>query len=315
MIGPSSTPGWSVAKVRSTTIATSGSWANALVREPANVVSSWATASASTSPGRAALLRDQPGRLGGDVAADAVVERARDDAPVAKLDRARVDHRDVADPHQLARLVAVLGADVDVQVLELGRLLAVLVLEQVDRLAADHARAPGRCAWSARPAGRSARADPSRRPGRTADTRRRRCARRAGRSRRCDRRSRRSGRRRCRGTRANDDPTRSPPTSAANSPHHSRQTRAGSVSCPEGPVAVSRRWRNSGIGTGQGYCSGARRGRELSRCCQCVPSTLSIGPGPITGATGRAAPTRVWNAVLVAASIVIVGWLQTENRL
>ena len=39
----------------------------------------------------------------------------------------------------LARLVAVLGADVDVEVLELGDLLAVVVLEQMDRLAADHA--------------------------------------------------------------------------------------------------------------------------------------------------------------------------------
>ncbi len=51
VIGPSSTPGWSVAKVTSTAIATSGSCANALVREPANVVSSCATASATTSPG------------------------------------------------------------------------------------------------------------------------------------------------------------------------------------------------------------------------------------------------------------------------
>ncbi len=42
-------------------------------------------------------------------------------------------------PHARARVVAVLGADVDVQVLELGRLLALLVLEQVDRLLADHA--------------------------------------------------------------------------------------------------------------------------------------------------------------------------------
>ena len=43
-----------------------------------------------------------------------------------------------------ARLVAVRGADVDVQVLELRDPLAVVVLHQVDRLLADHARdAPG----------------------------------------------------------------------------------------------------------------------------------------------------------------------------
>ena len=39
-----------------------------------------------------------------------------------------------------ARVVAVLRADVDVQVLELRRLLALLGVEQVDRLLADHAR-------------------------------------------------------------------------------------------------------------------------------------------------------------------------------
>ena len=88
--------------------------------------------------GRAAVLRDQPRRLGGHVAADAVIERSRDHAVVPQLDRAGVDHRHVADPHELARLVAVLGADVDVQVLELGGLAALVVLHQMDRLARDH---------------------------------------------------------------------------------------------------------------------------------------------------------------------------------
>ncbi len=46
---------------------------------------------------------------------------------------------DVPDPHQLPRLVCVLGADVDVEILELRHLLAILVLEQVDRLATDDA--------------------------------------------------------------------------------------------------------------------------------------------------------------------------------
>ena len=36
--------------------------------------------------------------------------------PFGQLDRLAGDHRDVADAHQRARLVAVLGADVDVQV-------------------------------------------------------------------------------------------------------------------------------------------------------------------------------------------------------
>jgi hypothetical protein len=44
-------PGWSVAKMTSTTMATSGSSAKALVRDPAKLVSSWVTASATTSPG------------------------------------------------------------------------------------------------------------------------------------------------------------------------------------------------------------------------------------------------------------------------
>src|SRR5262249_39787345 len=76
--------------------------------------------------------------LGRDEAADAVVERSRDDAALTQLDRAGIDHRDVPDSHERARLVAVLRADVDVQVLELGCTLAVLFLEQMDRLSAYH---------------------------------------------------------------------------------------------------------------------------------------------------------------------------------
>ena len=84
---------------------------------------------------RAARLRDEPRRLVGDVAAEAVVHRARHGAPVGELDRLGGDDRDVADAHPRAGLVAVRRADVDVQVLELGDLLALVVLEQVDRLA------------------------------------------------------------------------------------------------------------------------------------------------------------------------------------
>ena len=77
--------------------------------------------------GRAAGLGDEPRGLERDVAAEAIVHRARGDAAVRQLDRIAVDHGHVADPHERARLVAVLGADVDVQLLELGHLLAVVV--------------------------------------------------------------------------------------------------------------------------------------------------------------------------------------------
>ena len=46
---------------------------------------------------------------------------------------------DVADAHEPARLVAVGRADVEVQVTQLGHLLALLVAQEVDRLLADHA--------------------------------------------------------------------------------------------------------------------------------------------------------------------------------
>ncbi len=47
---PSSTPGWSVANVTSTATARSGASEKAVVREPANVISSCTAATAATSP-------------------------------------------------------------------------------------------------------------------------------------------------------------------------------------------------------------------------------------------------------------------------
>ena len=88
----------------------------------------------------AARLGDQPRRLVGDVAPEAVVHRARDHAVVGQLDRLAGDHRDVADADDRARVVAVLRADVDVQVLELGRLAPLLLAQQVDRLLARRRR-------------------------------------------------------------------------------------------------------------------------------------------------------------------------------
>src|SRR3954453_18498812 len=98
-------PGASVACVTSTTIARSGRSAYAVVAEPPNVVSSCTAATATTSPAappasaprrarprarpppRAPPLGDQPRRLVRDIAAEAVVHRARDDPPVRQLDR------------------------------------------------------------------------------------------------------------------------------------------------------------------------------------------------------------------------------------
>src|ERR1700727_264916 len=130
VIGPSSIPGWSVAKITSTTMARSGSRAKALVRDPAKLTSSWGTA----------VGGHQAGGLGRDVAADPVVQRARHQLAVGQLHRGDVDHAGVADAHHLASLVPVLGANVDVKVLDLGRLVALVGLDEVDRLASDHAR-------------------------------------------------------------------------------------------------------------------------------------------------------------------------------
>src|ERR1700722_13164179 len=88
-----SMPGASVAWVTSTTIAASGCSEKALVREPPNVVSSCAAATATNSQ-RARLQRHER--------AEPVVEGARGDAPVGQLERITIDHRYVADPHHRA---------------------------------------------------------------------------------------------------------------------------------------------------------------------------------------------------------------------
>ena len=85
-------------------------------------------------------LGHQPRGLGGHEAADPVVERTSDQAVIGHLDRVGGDHADVADPHHLTGLVAVLGPDVEVQVLQCRRLLPVGALHQVNRLTADDPR-------------------------------------------------------------------------------------------------------------------------------------------------------------------------------
>jgi hypothetical protein len=97
--------------------------------------------------GGAAGLGHQARRLEGDERAQAVVHRAREGAVVGQLDGLGGEHRHVPDAHQRAGLGPVLRADVDVQVLQLGHLLAVVRFEQVDRLLADrtdHDTVPGR---------------------------------------------------------------------------------------------------------------------------------------------------------------------------
>ncbi|GBD46542.1 hypothetical protein HRbin41_01370 [bacterium HR41] len=83
-------------------------------------------------------LGDAAQRFEGDVGAQAVVEGARGDTPADKRLRIGGDHRDVADAHARCRLFAVAGADVDVQVAQLGYPLALVAALQVARFAADH---------------------------------------------------------------------------------------------------------------------------------------------------------------------------------
>ncbi len=71
--------------------------------------------------------------------ADAIVDRARCNAVVGEVDRARVDHAGVADPDERRGLVARGRPDVDPEVGDLGRLLALVGLHQVDRLLPHHA--------------------------------------------------------------------------------------------------------------------------------------------------------------------------------
>ena len=63
----------------------------------------------------------------------------RDEPAVGKRERLGGEHRRVADADERLGLLPAGGADVDVHVLDLGGLLAVVLLEQVDRLLADHA--------------------------------------------------------------------------------------------------------------------------------------------------------------------------------
>jgi hypothetical protein len=78
--------------------------------------------------------------LQGDVSAEPVVHRPRDEPLTGDRGRLGGDHHRVADPDHLGCDVAVLGADVDVHPFQLDHLFALLGLQQVDRLAPDHSR-------------------------------------------------------------------------------------------------------------------------------------------------------------------------------
>src|SRR5262249_57804500 len=89
--------------------------------------------------GGAARLRDESGALGRHIATDPVVECPRHHPLIAHLERTGVDDAHIADAYELARLIGRLRPDVDVELLELRCLLAIVALQEVDRLAGDDA--------------------------------------------------------------------------------------------------------------------------------------------------------------------------------
>ena len=103
------------------------------------MISSWTTPHAATSPGAppaSATIRAASSAMNAPRRLSIEREMTRS---LRSSCGSRGDDGDVADAHELARLVAVLGADVHVQVAQLGDLLAILLAQQVDRLAADDA--------------------------------------------------------------------------------------------------------------------------------------------------------------------------------
>src|SRR5690606_14581856 len=86
------------------------------------------------------VAREQAQRLRNDERADPVVNGPAHYQVVRQLHGLAVDHARVADADAAGqRGGAVARADVEPQVLDLARLLALLLLDHVDRLLADHA--------------------------------------------------------------------------------------------------------------------------------------------------------------------------------
>jgi hypothetical protein len=86
---------------------------------------------------RARILRVPTQRLEHDERADAIVDRARDETVIRKVDALRVDHSRVADGESRFHFRAIRRADVDPEIRHLGRVLTIAVLHQVDRLLTD----------------------------------------------------------------------------------------------------------------------------------------------------------------------------------
>ncbi len=110
------------------------------MRAPNRPISSWTAATAAKLALERAALVAAAQRLERDVGAEPVVHRARDRAGRRRGARGSAAIT-TGSPTRTssARLVAVGGADVDVEALQLDHLFALLGVEQVDRLAADDA--------------------------------------------------------------------------------------------------------------------------------------------------------------------------------
>ena len=163
------------------------------------VVSSWATASARTSPGAprprppaARPRRPRSSRCGCPARGRRAGRWASRPASASITPTSPIRTSSRASSPSLAPMSICRS-------LISGDLLALLALDQVDRLAADHAGDRCRPAWRSAPADRPARSGPSRPPRQSAGSPRRRYARRGRRSRRCGRSRPASGRRRCPG--------------------------------------------------------------------------------------------------------------------
>ena len=233
--------------------------------------------------GRAAAFGDAAGGLERDVAAHPVVEGAGGDAVAVQGQRRAVPHDVVAGPDETAQLVAVLRADVEIEVVRLDRLavLAALALlpscgdhagngaaagEDVDALAGHHGRVPAaRLAHRGEPVVAEIRDDDGDLVD-VADERERRPARRAG--------------------HAHPRVAEDVGGDLADGAAASRHTAAAARSWPEGPGVVSRRSSRSGRGTAADTtcarlrCSAvASRRASSARFPTATPSFASI-PAP-----------------------------------
>jgi hypothetical protein len=88
---------------------------------------------------QARAVRITTERLEDDERADPVIDGARSHAIPRQLDDPGIDHPRIADTKPCLGIGTSRDADIDPQILELHRLFAVLALDEVDRLATNHA--------------------------------------------------------------------------------------------------------------------------------------------------------------------------------